>query len=226
MAPPKKVNSNDSEALEQLARQADQELPEPGHARREAQKRRQETLEQQIARLADKMLSGEIDEKELEICNEIASKTQYLAVHGAKPDYVYGWVSTNRHSQHVQAAKAQGWEVVQGDDPEALELKGMDGGTTRRLGDVLLMRIKKDVYIVIKAQEQLKTKRVQQASASTLVEMGMKYRDQGFSVRPYQMDSFAGPEIRPHRLSTQGSALEQMDAALRAGTVPGLEIPN
>ena len=224
MARPKTVNASDVEAQEELMQRASEDLPEAGHERREVLKRRQATLEEQIARLADKMQRGTIDAKELEICNEIASKTQYLSVSGAQSDYVYGWVSKNRYGQHIQAAKAQGWEVVQGDDTEALELKGMDGSTTRQLGDVILMKIKKDIYIVLKAQEQLKAKRVQQNSASTLVELGQKYAGYGFNVRPHHMDSFAGPDIRSHRLSSHGTAMQQLDAALRDGTVPGMEI--
>jgi hypothetical protein len=221
---PKQVNASDVDAQEQLAEEAHAELPEPGHERREVLKRRQETMEMQIARLSEKMLRGTIDAKELEIVNEIASKTQYLAVSGAQPDYVYGWISKNRHGQHIQSAKMQGWETVQGDDPEGLELKGTDGSTTRQLGDVILMRIKKDIYIVMEAQKQAQTKRVQQNSASTLVEMGEKYRKHGFAVRPYKMESFEGPEIRSNRLSSHGTAMQQIDAALRNGTVPGMEI--
>lgn len=221
---PKQVGAADVEAQEELLEQAVAELPEPGHERREVLKRRQATLEEQIARLSEKMLRGTIDAKELEICNELASKTQYLSVSGAKSEYVYGWISKNRHGQHIQAAKAQGWETVQGDDPEAVELKGMDGSTTRQLGDVILMRIKKDIYIVLKAQEQTKTRRIQQNSASTLVDMGEKYRNRGFSVRPFGMDSFEGPEIRSNRISSHGTAIQQLDAHLRAGTVPGMEI--
>lgn len=221
---PKTVNESDVQAQEQLMEQAAAELPEPGHERREVLKRRQATLEEQIARLSEKMLRGTIDAKELEIVNEIASKTQFLSVSGAQPEFVYAWVSKNRYSQHIQAAKAQGWEVVQGNDPEALELKGMDGSTTRQLGDVILMRIKKDIYIVLKAQEQLKTRRIQQNSASTLVELGEKYKRHGFNVRPHGMDTFEGPEIRSNRISSHGTALQQLDSQLRNGTVPGMEI--
>lgn len=224
MARPKQVNSSDVEGQEELAEQAAAELPEAGHERREVLKRREATLEEQIARLSQKMMSGAIDAKELEICNELASKTQYLSVNGAQSDYVYGWVSKNRHGQHIQAAKSQGWEIVQGDDPEALELKGMDGSTTRQLGDVILMKIKKDIYIVLKAQEQVKAKRIQQNSAGNLIEMGNKYRHLGFNVKPHQMATLEGPDVRPKPMSSKRGVSSQMDAALRNGTVPGMEI--
>ena len=223
---PQQVSADDSAKQEELAKAAAASLPEAGHARREAIKRREETLEMQIARLSEKMMNGTIDPKELEIVNEIASKTQYLSVSGAQAGYVYSWASKNRSGQHIQAMKGLGWETVQGDDPEALELKGMDGGTTRQLGDVILMRIRKEVYIVLKAQEQVKARRVQQNSASTLVELGDRYRDKGFSVRPYHMDTFSGPPIRSNRISSQRTAMQQLDTDLRNGTVPGMEINN
>ena len=220
---PHTVNASDTAKQEELAKAAAASLPEEGHARREAIKRREETLEMQIARLSDKILNGTIDAKELEIVNEIANKTQFLNVSGAKPGYVYSWASKNRHGQHIQALKNLGWETVQGDDPEALELKGMDGGTTRQLGDVMLMRIKQDIYIVLKAQEQAKTRRTQQNSASTLIELGDRYRDKGFSVRPHEMDTFDGPPIRSNRLTSKRSS-QSLDSQLRNGTVPGMEI--
>lgn len=219
MARPKQVQSSDAEAQEQLAQAAHEELPEPGHERREAIKRRQATLEEQIERLAQKMQRGTIDSKELEIVNEIANKTAYLNVSNQRSDYVYGWVSKNRHGQHMQRARAEGWEVVDGDDQEGIELKGVhDNSTLRSLGDVVLMRIKRDIYIALKAREQVRTKEVQQNSAGTLVEMGHRYRDLGVKVYPYRMDTMEGPEIKAHTAS--------LDAALRSGTVPGLNIPS
>lgn len=221
---PKTVNSDDAQAQEQLAEQAHSELPEAGYERRETLKRREATLEEKIAQMSERMLRGTIDPSSLEIANEIANKTQYLHVSGAQTGYVYGWLSTNRSGLHVQKAKNYGWEVVQGDDPEALELKGeMGGGTTRQLGDVILMRMKEERYIVLKAQEQARTARIQQSSASNLVELGQKYRSKGFTVKPYGMNSFEGPEIKSGVLSRK-AAFQQLDGHLRAGTVPGMEI--
>jgi hypothetical protein len=198
-------------------------LPEPGHERREALKQREESLQEQIDRMSRQMLSGTLDAKALEVVNEIASKTQYLTVSSARPDYVYAWVSKNRHMQHIQALKPLGWEVVQGEDPEALELKGQDASTTRQLGDVILMRIKRDRYIVIKAQEQAKTRQIQRASASGLIELGNQHRSKGFIVKPYLMDGFEGPEIQPRVLSRK-QAMKMVDKALRTGTVPGMQV--
>lgn len=210
------------EQLDAAAQAADAATgEEPGYKREEAKKRREDTLQEEIDRMTKRMLSGTIDTKSLEIVNEIAQKTQYLSVSNPQPGYVYAWISTNQHGHHVQALKPLGWEVVQGKDPEALELKGEKGGTTRELVDVLLMRIKRDRYIVLKAREQAKTRQDQRASASTLVQMGEQYRGKGIIVRPHGMADFDGPEITPRVLSRK-QALKMVDKALRQGTVPGL----
>lgn len=219
---PRQVNKDDVESQQALAEQAASELPPEGHERREALKRRMETLEEQIARMSDKILQGTIDAKELEIVDEIASKTQYLSVSNADPEYVYGWKSTNRHSQHVQACKALGWEIVQGDDPEAIELKNVhDNSTARTLGDVVLMRIKRDRYIVLRAQEQAKTRRIQgeQGITPDLLQMMDKYKDRGITLTPYRMRNLAGPDSWGQNVSRQAI----MDA-IREGTIPGMEI--
>jgi hypothetical protein len=202
---------------------AEAELPEPGHERREALKRREDTLQAEIDAMAHKMLSGQIDPKSLEIVNEIAQKTQFLSVSNAQPGYVYAWVSKNQHGHHIQELKPLGWEVVQGKDPEALELKGQDGGTTRQLADVILMRIERERYIVLKAKEQAQTRQIQRSSASTLLQMGEQYEGRGIIVKPWGMNSFEGPEIAPRRLSRK-QAMKMVDQALRHGTVPGMHV--
>lgn len=213
------------EQYDEAVQQAEATLPPPGHERREELKEREESLQQQIDRMANKLLSGQLDAKALEIENEIASKTQYLSVANARPEYVYAWVSKNRHQQHIQALRPLGWEVVQGDDPEAMELKGQDGGTTRQLGDVILMRIHRDRYIVIKAKEQAQTRHIQRASAAGLVELGDKYRNKGFIVRPWGMDSMEGPDINPQAMSRK-QAMKMVEKHLKAGTVPGMYVGN
>ena len=230
MAAPKKapvVRTDDAtqEQLDQAAQQNEATLPPPGHERREEQKVREESLQQQIERMSSKMLSGQLDPKSLEIVNEIASKTQHLTVSGARPDCVYAWVSKNRYQQHIQALRPLGWEVVQGDDPEALELKGQDGGTTRQLGDVILMRIHRDRYIVIKAKEQAQTRQIQRSSSAGLIEMGDRYRNKGFIVKPWGMDSMEGPEISPRAMS-RTQAMKMVEKHLKAGTVPGVYVGN
>lgn len=220
---PVQTENMTQEQLDAAAEAAQADLPEAGHERREALKRREDNLQAEVDRMARKMISGTVDPKALEVVNEIAGKTQYLSVSNAQPGKVYAWVSTRAHGHHIQALKPLGWEVVQGKDPEALELKGQDGGTTRQLGDVILMRIDRDRYIVLKAREQARTRQIQQSSAAGLIEMGERHRDKGFIVRPWGMDTMEGPEIQPQRLGRK-QAMKMVDKALRRGTVPGMII--
>ena len=130
--------TNEAE-LRAAAEAAAGELPPAGDERREVLKKREETLEEKAEKMAAQMMMGTIDPKHLEIAREIAAKTQYLDVSNKVPGRVYRWISTNRSGQHVQIAKNLGWVVVQGDDQEAIELIDQTPGTTRELGDVILM---------------------------------------------------------------------------------------
>lgn len=218
----------------ELEEKAASSLPPAGHQRREDMLKRQDILQAEAERIASQMQAGTVDPRNLEIANEIASRTQYLSVTNADPAFVYGWVSKNRHGQHVQAMKQYGWITVQGDDPEALELKGTDRGmgtmpgTTRELGDVVLMKIPRERYVVLKALEVAKTRQLQKASTAALLDLADKHRKDGFIVRPFRMEDpdgdLSGPEIKPRRFTSKKKAMEMIDNALRDGTVPGMEI--
>lgn len=232
----KKVMSEEkaAEALEKMKGATKEELPVKGYRSREDELRRQDDLQAEAERIASQMQAGTVDPSKLEIANEIASRTQFLSVSDADPAFVYGWVSRNRHGQHVQSMKQLGWIVVQGDDREAIELKGTQGGqgtmpgTTRELGDVLLMKIPREKYVVLKALEVAQTRQLQKASTANLVEMRDKYRDKGVIVRPFGMDDpdgdLSGPEIKPQRFTSRKGALQMIDRQLRDGSVAGMEI--
>jgi hypothetical protein len=197
------------------------ELPAEGHAKREAQKAMQYTLEQQAEMMAGQMMAGTVDPAALEIANEIASRVQYLDVTGQQADRVYKWASISRGSngQHVQRAKISGWEVVQGNDPEARELLNTDGSTTRCLGDLLLMWMPRDRWVVMKAQSIVRQRRRDGASAAGLIELAHQYRDKGFMVRPHGMESLEGPAIENDRFSRNPAATQMIDAGLRKGNL-------
>ena len=218
------------EAQAKLEEQAEAGLPEPGYMRHETLRRRQDELQAESERLADQMIRGTVDPKKLEIANEIASKTQWMTVSNADPAFVYGWVSKNRYGQHVQSMHRMGWVTVQGDDPEAIELKGSHGGTspgtTRELGDVVLMKVPKERYIVLKALEEKRKREVQRASTAGLVELAGKYR-KNVKLSAYRMEDphgdLSGPEIRPRTFTSKMGA-QRFVQDLRDGTVPGMEI--
>jgi hypothetical protein len=232
MATNKKImtESEAAEAQESLEQNVANALPPRGYLRHEELARRQDELQREAERVADKMLRGSIDPSQLEIANEIASKTQWMSVSNADPAFVYGWVSKNRHGQHIQAMHRLGWVTVQGEDPEAIELKGTRQGTslgtTRELGDVVLMKIPRERYIVLKALEEKRKREVQRASTAGLIELAGQYRN-NVTVRPYNMEDpygdLSGPDIRPRNFTSKQGAVRFIQD-LREGTVPGMEI--
>lgn len=230
----KVVDTTDDAAVEVAEKAAEAELPAAGHARREALKQRDAKLATEAEAIAQQILSGNVDATKMDIINEIAQRTQSLQVSNQQPGMVYGWVSKNQHGQHIEKMRNYGWEVVQGEDQEALELKGSgrtlglgSPGTTRELADVILMRIPMEQYVVLRAMEIAQTKRVQQASASNLLAMADKYRGK-INVHPYQMEDprgdLSGPDIVARRFSNKQNAQRMMTEHIKQGTVPGYEL--
>lgn len=248
--PPRKrvppiVRSNETEKMEDLAEEAHAELPPPGHERREALKQRGENLQQRIEKIGQSIVLNNIDPKMLAIMREIQARTSYLTVSNKKEGFVYAWVSKNNWNNHRQRLEAVGYEVVQGDDPEAIELKGTSGiaagtgtpDTTRQLGDVILMRIKEEYYLAQKAREHARTLQMQVASASTLIQMAAPYQHRGISVKAdpraaHAMGADLMPGIKPRRFSSKRAQMlglyqdHHFDQAIREGTLPGMEVAN
>src|SRR5260221_6425156 len=114
-------------------------LPPVGDARQEELKRRTDVLAEKLETSTPEAYA--FDPKKLDIDNEIAYfvTRNELDVTGKQDGCRYRWVHFGQNGRSVTGAKLDGWEVVSGSDPESVELRAVDG--TRRLGDVLLMRI-------------------------------------------------------------------------------------
>lgn len=204
------------------AEEAIKALPEPGYQREEALKQRQETLDEKAAALLRKWQTGSIDPKHMKIAREIAARVSELDVSGAQAGRTYRWVSTRREGYHINKAKNEGWEMVQGDDPEADALKKTDGTTVRILGDVVLMWMPEEVFIVKKAMELQRKEEVESGSIGGLLDLADRHRD-NVILRPYGMDSLEGPPIAAQRFTRQ-QAMKVLDGALRRGAVPGMRV--
>lgn len=228
----KTIKKSELDENPEVVKELEAKAQAKGYLSREQQLRRQDELQAEAERIASQMQSGTIDASKLEIANEIASQTQLLNVSNADPAFVYAWVSKNRHGQHIQALRNMGWITVQGEDPEALELKGGAGtgtpDTTRQLGDVILMKIPHERYVVLRSMEIAHTRQQQKASTSALLELGDKYKKSGIIVRPYRMEDpdgdLSGPPITSKRFTSKSGAMNMVDKALRDGSVPGMEI--
>jgi len=151
-------------------------LPPAGHLRREMLKARTDNLDA----MAEKMLN-ETDaplyavdpaklKEEPEILRHLNFASMMFEVTDPVPGKVYLWErdTNDDHSPIARkraearmwlGAGARGWEVVSGtgpDMPESRELLQADN--TRRIGDVLLMRIDRDEYIRIQKRIMLVTR--------------------------------------------------------------------
>lgn len=165
-------------------------LPPAGHARNEELARRADALIAKAEKLTAENGGGSVDLSKLEVDPEIASQFDELNVSDALPEYEYLWenfVSQNGYAVRARLAirvklpgvahMTKAWEIVQGDMPEAVELRAADG--TRKLGDVLLMRCRKDVYRMIQRARRNRSRLMSEAVDSRLQEMaddiGQKY---------------------------------------------------
>lgn len=147
-------------------------LPPPGYFRQEELKRRLEQLERVAEKLTSQGNIYKVDPSKLkeepEILKHFDFVSQTFTVTNPRPGYAYFW--ERNHPTAIALRQQQGryflgnahlptWEVVtscgcagdkHGSDcsaPEAQELKQADG--TRRIGDVILMRIPLEAYELI-----------------------------------------------------------------------------
>jgi hypothetical protein len=200
-------------------------LPPAGDARREVLHARDDALAEEAETRAATEDRGRIDPAKLRVENELAQHFNELEVSNQDPAYAYAWTFTGQHGLAIKTKLSQGWEVVQGDLREAEELKGMGGDTTRKLGDTLLMRCRRDRYIKLQRRDADLRDRQQDGIAGRLTELGDKYRDKGVIVH-------AGEGVNPDLMRTMATRAQSRQSAgqrfgqmLRRGTVPGAPAP-
>ena len=200
-------------------------LPPAGHQRNEELKRRDDQLAQAAEETAQATGIEAIDPEVLKVESEIASQMDELYVTNRQPDYEYCWVNFDAPSSArglmVKRKLAQrGWEVVTGDMPEAKEVKDVTGN--RRVGDVILMRIKKDRFAQLQRQEAEAAARFSSSAHSTLQQLGEKYRNKGVIVHtPENMDPALLKRMESHARGAMAAG-QKLDQSLRDGTVEGL----
>lgn len=165
-----------------IANKTQRPLPPAGDARREELLRRRDELQAQLGELD--VEAGRINPEILKkVEPELAQYFNMMEVSNPDPAYKYFWIFTGQHQQRVKWKLSQGAEVVQGDMPECLELRGLGADTTRRIGDVILMRMRVDRYKLLQRQRE-KTARTQREGVETVLrDMGDRYRRYGVKVR-------------------------------------------
>ena len=202
------------------------DLPPPGDARRDELKRRTDTLDEQAETSSAAGEHYAADPKAFRVESELAQHFNELDVSHQDPAFAYCWVNSGHFGRFIKMKSAQGWEVVQGDMSEAIELKGIAADTTRRLGDVILMRLRKDRKLLFDRQERAHRRAVESGVTSTLEEMGEKYRGKGVIVHTDM------PAANPRLLDTmqkraqaRSIARQTTDQLLREGRMPGVPAP-
>lgn len=177
-------------------------LPPAGHKRREALKKRAERLEQVADAVVNAVDAPvyKVDPKLLkedpEILKHFNPQMNAFEVSNPKPGYAYYWEcytvpqALTRKRGEVRlllgpSYHGPGWEVVgacscvgnkHGNDcpfPEAQELKQADG--TRKIGDVMLLRIPLDTYIEMQKRVLLMVRFKEMNISETFTEFVDKY---------------------------------------------------
>lgn len=212
------------------------ELPAAGYLREEELKKRTDNLEQAAEEYGVDLTR--IDPNKMKVDNELAVMIfDSISISNKQAEYTYRWgnyVAQNGYdvkecmSQRVVDSSGQSvrtWEIVQGDMPEAAEQKGLSGDTTRKVGDVMLLRCRKDVYVLIDRYRRLQRERRERGVSAALEELGEKYRDKG--VKVHTNTRMADPAFRREaaRAAASGIAREKFNEQLREGTVAGMPAP-
>jgi hypothetical protein len=161
-------------------------LPPAGHRRREELSKRADDLAEQMGTIPVNE-GGHVDPRTFKkVEPELAQHFNSLYVSNADPCYAYCWSWTGGYGRMVRAKQAEGWEIVHGESEEATELKGTGADTTRRLGDVILMRIPLDRKKQLDALAKAKSRRFAESSESNLMGLADRYAGLGVKVRRFE----------------------------------------
>ncbi len=199
-------------------------LPPAGDERKEVLARRKDELDELAEELANDVEAGKIDPTKYQPINEILQHLDSSEVTGRLPEYEYHWQFTGRSGYFIRKAQIEGWEVVQGDNPEAKELKGIGADTTRRWGDCILMRIRKDLALRNLRKDRARRRMQQEGVTETLAEYQDKLRQYGIIVHTEASGEMMNRmQQRAAARQVAGQALGNM---LKSESgVPGLPLP-
>jgi hypothetical protein len=196
-----------------------------GDERREELKQREDTLQQEAEERAAALEINAIDPKVLRVDNEIAQHFDVhneLAVSNSQDEYEYCWVYAGRNSYWISWKQAQGFEVVKNDMPEAQEHRGVAGDSTRRVGDTILMRIRKDRAASLRRRDRERAAAREEGVDSAILDLGARAAHLGVRVSRLGGLTAQQQEIIAKRAQARQLATGQFNDQIRNGTVPGL----
>jgi len=190
------------------AEKVDPQLEPAGYKRDEQLAKRKDELEEAMETSTPEAYAmGDIPE-DREIMHDVVSG--YTRVTNKQPGYEYAWTydpvsdPSNIARMGIAERFMRGYEFVQGDMPEAQELKNSTPDGRRRVGDVTLMRCKREVFEKWRKHDEAELKRKE----------GIFEED--IQTQPGKgVNIYSGPGIG------QALAGKQFEQMLRTGTVPG-----
>ena len=201
------------------------DLPPPGAERREVLAERKDTLEQKAEEIASEqeITSVPKDHKALQPDRELQYQISenYLEVSDPKPGYMYKWVNyVSVNGQKVWEAKANHWEVVTGGDGESSHLLKEDG--TRRVGDVILVRRRMDIHLIMERKEEQKRLKRELAAEGELRDIAAK-SDGAFTVHDAESNPAMIQKVQK-RAAAHRVAAQTLGNKMKSGTIPGVPI--
>lgn len=204
------------------------DLEPAGYKRDEQLAQRQDELDQRIEE--DPREVYKLDPKALEPDRDILKSLdqRMLDVTNKVKGYQYAWAYFGLNSHMVWAKRALGWEVVTGPMPEAAEHKEVDG--TRRIGDVLLMRIRRERYMELRQAAEDARLAAELGISGRLETLGEQGRRYGLKVHTDLSTVRSGDgtllDVVEKRAGAHDVARKAVDKKLRDGTIPGMEVPH
>lgn len=203
--------------------QQEPNLPPAGYKREEELSRRQDQLDQQLDEKSQQ--SYAIDPSKMEPDREILNDLDkgFLTPPNADPNYKYAWIQCRHPVDHPsrmvetklqERVKVNGewirpWKVVKGTDSDGQGLPHTAENTCT-IGDVLLMRCRKDHHALLDLEHRRKSYERYYSTDSNLVEVALQY-------------GAAAGEDAYNKYRDNANFKTKLDNALRTGTLPGVQ---
>jgi hypothetical protein len=211
----------------------DESLPPPGYERNEELSRRADALEAKLEALSngngDNPEQHKIDLDNFKPDNEILQHLKYgnYPVQNKDELYTYCWVNRDIHGKyggvHVMRKRVQGWQLCRYGAPEIAGVKNVDG--TCIVGDVVLMKIRRDLYFKIHRQSQQEVTRRREGVTTGLRELGEQHAKHGVIVHTPEDIDDATLARMDRQASAKRQAVNTADKWIRQGKMPGVPGP-
>lgn len=233
---PRKVGSarvvTDAEAGQLAPEDVGADLPPAGNAREEELKRRVDELQAKIDSLtnADTGVDRQaFDAAKLDRDNEILQFIERGSFPVKNADEVYEYCGVQRDQFgkfggiHVFKKKAQGWEMCRYDNPEQWGVRSPEGYCV--IGDVVLMRVRKDIYLKLHRRGQQIADLRRSAADHELRQVGDKSRSKGIIATTDEEVDPKTLQRMSNKAEARRKANQITDQWIKEGRMPGVNAP-